>query len=81
MAVERRIGAMQLEVEVKLFGRDDGGTAPRPTWMSCGLRMDEAQLPNTAHCTHIDALPDHGRQAFEHVNMLLRQRLQLVLHR
>uniref|UniRef100_A0A0D9YDZ4 Late embryogenesis abundant protein LEA-2 subgroup domain-containing protein n=1 Tax=Oryza glumipatula TaxID=40148 RepID=A0A0D9YDZ4_9ORYZ len=29
MAVERRIGAMQLEVEVKLFGRDDGGTAPR----------------------------------------------------
>ncbi|KAF2951945.1 hypothetical protein DAI22_01g299700 [Oryza sativa Japonica Group] len=51
MAVERRIGAMQLEVEVKLFGRDDGGTAPRPTWMSCGLRMDEAQLPNTAHCT------------------------------
>ncbi|BAB39431.1 hypothetical protein [Oryza sativa Japonica Group] len=50
MALERRIGAMQLEVEVKLFGRD-GGTAPRPTWMSCGLRMDEAQLPNTAHCS------------------------------
>uniref|UniRef100_A0A0D9YDZ8 Late embryogenesis abundant protein LEA-2 subgroup domain-containing protein n=1 Tax=Oryza glumipatula TaxID=40148 RepID=A0A0D9YDZ8_9ORYZ len=50
MALERRIGAMQLEVEVKLFGRD-GGTAPRPTWMSCGLRMDEAQLPKTAHCS------------------------------
>lgn len=50
MALERRIGAMQLEVEVKLFGRD-GGTSPRPTWMSCGLRMDEAQLPNTAHCS------------------------------
>ncbi|KAF0916697.1 hypothetical protein E2562_011548 [Oryza meyeriana var. granulata] len=50
MALERRIGAMQLEVEVKLFGRD-GGSAPTPTWMSCGLRMDEAQPPDTAHCT------------------------------
>lgn len=49
-AIQRRLGAMQLDVEVKLLGRD-GGSAPRPTWISCGLRMDEAQPPDTAPCT------------------------------
>lgn len=49
MAVERRVGATQLEVEVKLFRRNDGSA--RPTWMFCGLTMDAAQPPNVAPCT------------------------------
>lgn len=47
MATERRVGAMQLDVEVKLFRRDDG--SDRPMWIWCELRMDEAQPPSS--CT------------------------------
>nr|CAB3478098.1 unnamed protein product [Digitaria exilis] len=47
MARERRVGAVQLDVEVKLFRRDDG--SDRPMWIWCELRMDEAQPPSS--CT------------------------------
>ncbi|GJM93357.1 hypothetical protein PR202_ga09905 [Eleusine coracana subsp. coracana] len=49
MALERRIGATQLDVEVKLFRRDDG--SDRPMWIWCGLRMDSAQPSNVISCT------------------------------
>ncbi|CAO2171218.1 unnamed protein product [Urochloa humidicola] len=51
MALERRVGATQLDVEVKLFRRDDG--TDRPMWIWCGLRMDDGtpQPPNLAPCT------------------------------
>ncbi|RCV27032.1 hypothetical protein SETIT_5G293200v2 [Setaria italica] len=50
MALERRVGATQLDVEVKLFRRDDG--SDRPMWIWCGLRMDgTTQPPNVTPCT------------------------------
>jgi hypothetical protein len=49
MDLERRIGATQLDVEVKLFRRDDG--SDRPMWIWCGLRMDRSQQPNVETCT------------------------------
>ncbi|CAL5052756.1 unnamed protein product [Urochloa decumbens] len=50
MARERRAGATQLDVEVRLFRRDDRSN--RPTWIWCGLRMDATTQPaNVAPCT------------------------------
>ncbi|CAL4954814.1 unnamed protein product [Urochloa decumbens] len=52
MALERRVGATQLDVEVKLFRRDDG--SDRPMWIWCGLRMDDDRTtrpPDVAPCT------------------------------
>ncbi|CAL4974419.1 unnamed protein product [Urochloa decumbens] len=51
MALERRVGATQLDVEVKLFRRDDG--SDRPMWIWCGLRMDDdgTRPPDVAPCT------------------------------
>jgi len=50
MALERRAGATLLDVEVKLFRRDDG--SGRPMWIWCGLRMDgTTQSPSVAPCT------------------------------
>ncbi|KAL6614634.1 hypothetical protein ACP70R_036904 [Stipagrostis hirtigluma subsp. patula] len=49
MAMERRVGATQLEVEVKLSRRDDG--SDRPMWIWCARRMDGAQPPNVTPCT------------------------------
>ncbi|TVU35341.1 hypothetical protein EJB05_17227, partial [Eragrostis curvula] len=49
MALERRIGATLLDVEVKLFRRDD--RSERPMWIWCGMRMDGAQPPNVIPCT------------------------------
>lgn len=49
MALERRIGATQLDVEVKLFWHDDG--SDRPMWIWCGLTMDRAQPSNMIPCT------------------------------
>ncbi|CAO2166157.1 unnamed protein product [Urochloa humidicola] len=49
MAMERRVGATQLDVEVKLFRSDDG--SDRPMWIWCGLRMDGTRPPDVAPCT------------------------------
>ncbi|CAL5047693.1 unnamed protein product [Urochloa decumbens] len=50
MGQERRVGAVQLDVEVRLFRRDDG--SDRPSWIWCGLRMDATTQPaNVAPCT------------------------------
>ncbi|KAL6614625.1 hypothetical protein ACP70R_036895 [Stipagrostis hirtigluma subsp. patula] len=49
MALERRVGATQLDVEVKLFRRDDGSN--RPMWIWCARRMEGAQPPNVTPCT------------------------------
>ncbi|KAJ1254969.1 hypothetical protein BS78_03G253200 [Paspalum vaginatum] len=51
MALEQRVGATLLDVEVKLFRSDDG--SDRPMWIWCGLRMSDGtpRPPNVAPCT------------------------------
>ncbi|WVZ69085.1 hypothetical protein U9M48_017929 [Paspalum notatum var. saurae] len=51
MALEQRVGATLLDVEVKLFRSDDG--SDRPTWIWCGLRMSDGtpRPPNVTPCT------------------------------
>ncbi|CAL5038418.1 unnamed protein product [Urochloa decumbens] len=50
MAREGHAGAVELDVDVRLFRRDDRSN--RPTWIWCGLRMDATtQPPNVAPCT------------------------------
>nr|KAK3161736.1 hypothetical protein QOZ80_1BG0080780 [Eleusine coracana subsp. coracana]GJN17896.1 hypothetical protein PR202_gb05002 [Eleusine coracana subsp. coracana] len=49
MAADWLAGAVDLEVDVRLF-RDDDGSA-RPVWMSCKLKAGGAQPPGATWCT------------------------------
>ncbi|KAL6615911.1 hypothetical protein ACP70R_038181 [Stipagrostis hirtigluma subsp. patula] len=49
MAADRRAGAVELEVDVRLFRGDDGSA--RPTWMSCKVKAGGAKPTGAAPCT------------------------------
>ncbi|KAL6615918.1 hypothetical protein ACP70R_038188 [Stipagrostis hirtigluma subsp. patula] len=50
MAAEHKVGAVELEVQVRLFQGGDF-VAGRPTWMWCKVRMGGAQPPDMTPCT------------------------------
>ncbi|KAL6615915.1 hypothetical protein ACP70R_038185 [Stipagrostis hirtigluma subsp. patula] len=50
MATAHKVGALELEVQVRLFQGGDAATG-RPTWMWCKVRMGGAQPQDRTVCT------------------------------
>ncbi|CAO2194491.1 unnamed protein product [Urochloa humidicola] len=49
MAADWRAGAVELEVDVRLFRGDDGSA--RPTWVSCEVTVGRGKTPGVTPCT------------------------------